>query len=119
MRIFIVTFTRKAAVYRCAVCLEKDGGAGFEREPERELCVHILPYIYNSRISLACAKAARWLASCLTRALSAVARAPSACIYVRVRVHVYVYNIYVCMYVRVHVHVCFRIVDVFMNSVYM
>ena len=50
MRIFIVTFIRKAAVYRCAVCLEKDGGAGFEREPEREVCVRIVPYIYNSTV---------------------------------------------------------------------
>ena len=45
-----------AAVYSCAVSLEKDGGAGFEREPEREFCVHIVPCVYNSRISLACAK---------------------------------------------------------------
>ena len=50
MRIFIVMCTRKAAVYSCAVCLEKDSGAGFEREPEREVCVHIVPYIYNSTV---------------------------------------------------------------------
>ena len=61
MRIFIVTFIRKAAVYSCAVCLEKDGGAGFEREPEREVCVHILCHTF---ITLLCTNIACVCQSC-------------------------------------------------------
>ena len=53
-RIFIVTLTRKAAVYSCAVSLEKDGSTGFEREPEGEVCVRIVLYVYNSTVYERC-----------------------------------------------------------------